>query len=77
LERGEKLKVNFTFVLPEEQTEYDIYRKASDYHCAWTALANVIRDKRKYAEAAPTDWQEVSDLIWETMNEYGVDPYEN
>lgn len=57
------MRATFSFNLPEEQTEFDIFRKAPSYAAAIDDLYQYLRAKRKYGHLSDAE-QAVYDEIW-------------
>lgn len=68
-------KVTITFNLPEEQSDYGTHCKAGAMLMTIWDFTQEIRNKTKYGDGKPVDWQEVSDLWWQTLKENDIDPY--
>jgi len=69
-----------SFNLPEEESEFKTAQQGGDCKCALESIANdIFRKRLKYGEF-PEDQrkliQEMSDEFWETLRQYGIDPYE-
>jgi hypothetical protein len=61
------MRATFSFSLPEEQQEFDIFRKASSYAAAIDALYRYLRGKRKYGELSDAE-QLVYDQVWDQFH---------
>lgn len=68
-------KATITFKLPEENSEYRMHQKAGDMHSAIWDFTSELRNKTKYGDGKPVDWEDVSQLWWETLKENDIDPY--
>lgn len=66
----------FEFSLPEDQSEFDMHRKAGAMSCLIWEFTSILRNKTKYGDPnEKVTWQEISDLWWNACREEEIDPY--
>jgi hypothetical protein len=71
-------KVQVTYVLPDEQEEYELSLKAAKMATIIYDFTSLLRDKIKYASLVDqTRWDPVNDEWWKLLKEEGYDPYES
>jgi hypothetical protein len=69
-------KVSVVYNLPEEQSEFNTYKRAAAYQSVIWEFTKLMRDKTKYGDGKKVDWEVVSDEWWNVMKDGGVDPYD-
>lgn len=60
------MKTVWTFDLPEDREDLEVFSNAQNYHCAIWELYNYIRDKHKYGHYAG----EAAETIEEIYNDF-------
>lgn len=64
-------KINITFSLPEEKSEYRAAIHGIDYQIIISDLDNWLRSCIKHSDVLPSI-QDVRDMLWELVNDAGV-----
>jgi len=70
------MKAILEFNLPEDNNQHHHAVRAIDYLLALHDVVVAFRNKRKYGEEQNTTWEEAEELLWDTLREAKVDPYE-
>lgn len=65
-------EVILKFVLPEEQEEADVARKAYAYYGAIEDWTQFLRGKCKYEENQDTTWEDVREAWAKHLSESGI-----
>ena len=70
-----KTTLTYEFDKPEESDQLKTILAANDYRSALWDFTQEIRKKIKYDETSSelAVWQEVSDLLWQIIEDYGVE----
>lgn len=63
------MKAKFEFDLPEDQDDFDIYRKAMAYYCGLQEFDNWLRSLDKYTEQTVVNIQEARQKLRELVEE--------
>ena len=69
-------KATIVFNLPEENSEYRLHIKAGDMASLIYEFTALVREKTKYGDGKPVDWEDVRTLWWDILKENDYDPYE-
>jgi len=70
------MKVTMQFELPEDQQQLEAAMKAFDYKHALFDFAEEIRRRTKHVDDCKTDWESVSSVFFDIINERGVELYD-
>ena len=72
---GDMPKATLTFELPEDHLEFKWATNGAKYLTVLQDLYNEFRSRSKH-HAPETTWGDVYDLFRDTLNENGIDPWE-
>jgi hypothetical protein len=66
-------RATLSFILPDEQEEFQLAQDAGKLNCALTDIRDQIRKWRKYQDCTSVNIEELQQFFNDTLNENGVE----